>query len=87
MKVVLYTHGELEAKRIADLDMDHDPVVGDEISVFGVSDFVVRRRRWETSKISMQGDPIVHTCYVLIVYVQPVEAFRRELARVRSSEA
>lgn len=88
MKVLLFHCDDgVEAKRITELDLDHPPAPGDEINVLGIGDFVVRKRQWEAARIAMVNDPFVHTTCILILYVQPVEAFKRELAQVNSEGA
>jgi len=79
MKVLLFHCDDgVEAKRITDFESDHPPGVGDEINVLGLGDFVVRRRQWEVA---------AHFPMTLLLYVQPVEAFKRELAQVNSEGA
>lgn len=87
MKVILFEcEGQLESKRLYAFETDVPPVVGDEVSVLGVGDFVVRKRTFDVMKIGLPGDePTALT--QLYLYVQPRAAFEHELAQVNHDEA
>jgi len=87
MKVYLYEIGERESKQIYSFDSDVVPCVGDQVNSVNVGEFIVRRRVFDVMKIGMVGDPDVTTIIFAQLYVQPVEAFKRELAQVKSDEA